>query len=107
MGQLITVSTTVSSKDSKTFVLDRALTGTENFTFTTIEQASQDISQAYVLAKAILQLGANSVSIYSNVVTIKAKEDFFIENDKKLTSLMEKLFLYYGEDAGCAPKTQN
>ena len=54
MGQLITVSTTVSSKDSKTFVLDRALTGTENFTFTTIEQASQDISQAYVLAKAIL-----------------------------------------------------
>ena len=80
MGQLITVSTTVSSKDSKTFVLDRALTGTENFTFTTIEQASQDISQAYVLAKAILQLGANSVSIYSNVVTIKAKEDFFIEN---------------------------
>jgi hypothetical protein len=107
MGQLITVKNSTSTNNISTYVLNRSLTGMENFTFTSSSKAKEGNSPAHVLAARILNLGAKSVSIYSNVVTVKADKEFFTTNIGKLNTLMEKLYLYYGEDAGWAPNNQN
>ena len=55
----------------------------------------------------LLKHGAKSVSVYSNVVTVNGTEDFLSQNNAKMVSLMEKLYLYYGAGAGWAPEAQN
>lgn len=107
MGQLITVNTASSTKDTRTFVLDRSLTGMENFNFTTEAQTQEGDSPAHVIAGRILKLGAKSVSVYSNVITVLGDESFFETNNDQMILMMEKLYLYYGPDAGWAPETQN
>lgn len=107
MGQLIRVKNGAKSKNTSTYVLNRSLTGMENFAFTKIEQTNEQKSPAHVLARRILKLGAKSVSVYSNVVTVNAADDFLTSNNDKIVSLMEKLYLYYGAGAGWAPETQN
>ena len=107
MGQQITVNNAASTKETKTFVLNRSLTGMENLTFTNIEQTHEDNSPAHVLSRRILKLGAKSVSVYSNVVTVNGSEEFFTTNNAKVVSLIEKLYLFYGAGAGWAPEAQN
>ncbi len=107
MGQLITVNTAASTKDTRTFVLNRSLTGMENFTFTEEAQTHEDNSPAHVIARRILKLGAKSVSVYSNVITVLGDEEFLSTKNDRMISMMEKLYLYYGPGAGWAPEAQN
>ena len=107
MGQLITVNKASNTKETSTFVLNRSLTGMENYTFTTIDQTNEDNSPAHVLARRILKLGAKSVSVYSNVVTVNGTQDFLTQNNDKIIALTEKLYLYYGAGAGWSPEAQN
>lgn len=56
-----------------------------------------------VLARRLFDLGAERVTVYSNVVVVEAPEERWTELEPKAQHVIEHLFGYYGDDAGWAP----
>lgn len=104
MGQAITVTISPSANENtQIFTLNRSLTGMENLTFVSGEEIGSSDNPAYVCAKRILEKGAETVSVYSNVITVGAPSTKLKEIEGDIIHILENLYLYYGEQAGWAP----
>lgn len=96
MGQDITVEQ-LPSADKSTFVysLNRSLTGMETYSYLNVADVPDDNDPANLLSKKVLDLGVESVSIYSNVVTVKCDSSKFSSIKTNLEETMQTLFRFY------------
>jgi hypothetical protein len=100
MGQEITVTVRAGARpDVRFFDANRSLTGMAIETYTAADAPSGQ-RPPDVLAKRLIDLGAQRVTIYSNVVTVEAPADKWAELEPKALFTIEHLFEYYGDDAG-------
>lgn len=103
MGQEITITATVgSSDDVRIFDTNRSLTGMEIERFTSVEDTERPPGNrpSDVLAKRLFELGATSVTVYSNVVTVEAPAASWGALEGEAIEAIEHLFGFYGDDAG-------
>lgn len=102
MGQTITATVRAGAAPGvRIFDLNRSLTGMEIERYSTVEEArARGMRPPDVLAARLLDEGALSVSIYSNVVTVEAAEAAWSAFEPRALYLVEHLFEYYGEAAG-------
>lgn len=107
MGQDITVTQTPSGReDAHIFSLNRSLTGMEIIVFDNPDMKVDSNDASTVLAKRLLDFGVESVSIYSNVVTVNCDAKVFAKIENQVKETIENLFNFYGDDAGwAAPAT--
>lgn len=100
MGEPITVKVHEGTNPSvRTFTADRSITAMAIEEYQSIEDTAKG-RPPDVLAKRLLESGADYVTIYSNVVTVTSQSwDTLAEKAKYL---VEHLFEYYGDDAGWA-----
>lgn len=83
------------------FDLNRSLTGMETERYSTVEEAkAKGQRPPDVLAGRLIEAGALSVTISSNVVTVAAPAADWAAFEARATDLIEHLFEYYGDDAG-------
>lgn len=105
MGQDITATNISSGRESShIYSLNRSLTGMEISNYDDPEMVADPNNGADVLAKRLLNLGVESVSIYSNVVTVNCEMEVFSKIEDEVKSTLENLFRFYGDEAGWAPK---
>jgi hypothetical protein len=103
MGQQISVTVRAGASPSvRIFELNRSLTGMA------IERyaAGDEIRRARppdVLARRVLALGAESITVSSSMVTVAAPADQWGALEPKVVDAIEHLFGYYGESAGWSP----
>ena len=101
MGQDITAAKIQSGIESAhIYSLNRSLTGMEIATYSDPEMVVDPNNGADVLAKRLLELDVESVSIYSNVVTVNCEPEIFSKIESKGDETTQNLFRFYGEDAG-------
>jgi len=102
MGQPITVTARAGASPSVwMFDLNRSLTGMAIERYGSVEDAeSRGGRPPDVLAKRLLEAGAEHVTVYSNTVTVDASPEAWKELEPKAIFLIEHLFEYYGDDAG-------
>ena len=102
MGQPITVTSRPgASPGVRLFDLNRSLTGMETERYSTVEEAkSKGERPPDVLAGRLIEEGALSVTISSNVVTVAAPAADWVVFEARVTFLIEHLFEYYGDAAG-------
>jgi hypothetical protein len=102
MGQTITATVGAGAAPGvRIFDLNRSLTGMEIERYSTVEEATaKGMRPPDVLAARLLDEGALSVSIYSNVVTVESAESAWSTFEARALYLVEHLFEYYGDDAG-------
>ena len=105
MGQPITVSVRAGGRpEVRFFDANRSLTGMaiETYVRGSGEGEAQPDGQRPpdVLARRLFDLGAQRVTIYSNVVTVEAPAAAWAELEPKAVHTIEHLFEYYGDDAG-------
>lgn len=101
MGQDITATKIDSgTKSSHIYSLDRSLTGMENTVYDDPEMVVDPKSGADVLAKRLLDIGVESVAIYSNVVTVNCEPEVYSRIEKQVDNIIANLFRFYGDDAG-------
>ncbi len=106
MGQDITVTQTPSGRaDTHIYSLNRSITGMEIIVFDNPDMNVDTNDGSSVLAKRLLDFGVESVSIYSNVVTINCDAAIFSKIENKIVAAIENLFNFYGDDAGWAAAT--
>jgi hypothetical protein len=99
MGQPITVTVRAgASPDVRFFECNRSLTGMAIEVYTA--ETPIGTRPPDVLAKRLLDAGADKVTIYSNVATVEAPADVWPALEPKATFTIEHLFEFYGEDAG-------
>jgi len=100
MGQPITVTVRAGGRpEVRFFDANRSLTGMAIETYTA-EARPDGQRPPDVLARRLLDLGAERVTIYSNVVTVEAPADAWAELEPKAQFTIEHLFEFYGDDAG-------
>lgn len=96
MGQDITISSIESgSTSSHIYSLNRSLTGMEIVNYS---DPGMDVNQNYpadVIAKKLLDLGVESVSIYSNAITVNCEPEVFEKIQSDIASAIENLFRHY------------
>jgi len=100
MGQPITV-TVRPGNDPAVRILDtnRSLTSMATERYDSVEAARERGNRPPdVLARRLLEAGASHVTIYSNVVTVRASDWASLE--PTAVHLVEHLMEYYGEEAG-------
>jgi hypothetical protein len=103
MGQTITVTSRQGSRpEVRFFDTDRSLTGMEIERYAGLEDVHWQ-RPPDVLAKRLFELGAQAVTIYSNVVTVEAPAEVWPELEGRIAHVIEHLFHYYGDDAGWSP----
>ena len=103
MGQTITVTSRQGSRpEVRFFDTDRSLTGMEIERYAGLEDVHWQ-RPPDVLAKRLFELGAQAVTIYSNVVTVEAPVEAWPELEGRIQHVIEYLFHYYGDDAGWSP----
>ena len=110
MGQPITVSVRAGGRpEVRFFDANRSLTGMEIETYVRGDsvrgpgegEALPDGQRPPdVLARRLFDLGAQRVTIYSNVVTVEAPAAAWADLEPKAVHTIEHLFEYYGDDAG-------
>jgi hypothetical protein len=104
MGQPITVTVREGANpEVRMFDLNRSLTGMALEVYASAERAGGE-RPPDVLARRLFDLGAQRVSIYSNVVTVEAPAAQWAEMQPKAVHVLEHLFEYYGDDAGWSPQ---
>ncbi len=104
MGQPITVTARAGARaDVRIFDTNRSLTGMALEVYPAPGQVAGN-RPPDVLARRLFDLGATMVSIYSNVVTVKADPAAWAELEPKIVFALEHLFEYYGDDAGWSPQ---
>ena len=100
MGQPITVTVRAGARpEVRFFDANRSLTG---MAIETYKAGSAPTGQRPpdVLARRLFDLGAERVTVYSNVVTVEAPVAVWADLEAKATFTIEHLFEYYGDDAG-------
>ena len=100
MGQPITVTVRAGARpEVRFFDANRSLTGMaiETYRAGTVPAGDRPPD---VLARRLFDLGAERVTVYSNVVTVEAPAAAWAELEPKATFTIEHLFEYYGDDAG-------
>jgi hypothetical protein len=103
MGQRITVTVRPgASADVRIFDTNRSLTGMEIERYPDLAAAVGN-EPTQVLARRLFGLGAQSVGVYSNVVTVEAPADRWSDIEPAMVDAIEHLFEYYGEEAGWSP----
>jgi hypothetical protein len=102
MGQTITATVRAGAAPGvRIFDLNRSLTGMEIERYSTAAEAkARGMRPPDVLAARLLDEGALSVSIYSNVVTVESAESAWSTFEVRALYLVEHLFEYYGDNAG-------
>lgn len=100
MGQEITVTSRRGANPSVMFFdLNRSLTGMAIERYASADDATGD-RPPDVLARRLFSLGATKVGVYSSVVTVEAPAERWDALLPVVTTTIEHLFLYYGDDAG-------
>lgn len=103
MGQDITVTRVESGVESAhIFSLNRSLTGMEIITYSDKNMTVDTNNAAEVLAQRLLEMGVETVSVYSNIVTINCEPEIFGKLEKQISETIENLFRFYGDNAGWA-----
>jgi hypothetical protein len=101
MGQPITVTVRAgASPRVRFFDLNRSLTSMAIERYASPAAAAEGQRPPDVLARRLFELGAESVTVYSSVVTVEAPAEAWAELEPKVVSTIEYLFLYYGDNAG-------
>jgi hypothetical protein len=105
VGQTITVSVrTGASPSIRFFDTNRSLTGMAIERYEPADPRLTANRPPDVVARRLFALGATSVTVYSNVVTVEAPADLWVELEPKAVHTIEYLFHYYGDDAGWSPE---
>ena len=106
MGQTITVSVrTGTSPEVRFFDTNRSLTGMAIERYSSADDPRLVANRPPdVVARRMFALGATSVTVYSNVVTVEAPAGRWAELEPKAVHTIEHLFHYYGDDAGWSPE---
>jgi len=100
VGQEITIAASVgASDDVRVFDTNRSLTGMEIERYHAADDAVGN-RPPDVLARRLFDLGATSVTVYSNVVTVEAPAGEWSDLEPKVMETIEHLFGFYGSDAG-------
>ena len=103
MGQPITVTARAGvNPNVRIFDTNRTFTSQEIERYASVEAASGNEPQE-VLARRLFALGATTVSVYSNVVTVEAPEAQWGTIEPQAIDAIAHLFEYYGDDAGWSP----
>jgi len=103
MGQRITVTARPGAAEHvRIFDANRSLTGMEIERYPDLASASGN-EPPQVLARRLFALGAQSVGVYSNVVTVEAPAERWAELEPGMVDAIEHLFEYYGDEAGWSP----
>jgi len=103
MGQRITVTARPGAADNvRIFDTNRTLTGQEIERYASLEAAAGN-EPPEVLARRLFALGAETVGIFSNVVTVEAPADQWASIEPGMIDAIEHLFEYYGDEAGWSP----
>ena len=101
MGQPITVTVRAGAAPNiRFFECNRSLTSMAIEVYTADSEALSGAKPPDVLAKRLIEAGAEKVTIYSNVVTVEAPADAWTDLEPKAVFTMEHLFEFYGDDAG-------
>jgi hypothetical protein len=100
MGQPITVTVRQGGRpEVRFFDANRSLTGMAIETYTA-DAVPDGQRPPDVLARRLFDLGAQRVTVYSNVATVEAPAEAWAELEPKVLHTIEHLFEYYGDDAG-------
>lgn len=100
MGQPITVTARPGARpEVRFFDCNRSLTGMQIETYRSPADASGS-RPPDVLARRLFDLGAQVVTVYSNVVTVEAPADRWAELEPAAVRTITHLFEFYGADAG-------
>jgi hypothetical protein len=100
VGQPITVTVRAGNRpDVRFFDTNRSLTGMAIEVYRSGEPTTGE-RPPDVLARRVLELGADKVTIYSNVVTVEARADAWPDLEPKVQHTIEHLFEFYGNEAG-------
>jgi hypothetical protein len=100
MGQEITVTARAgASPNIRFFDANRSLTGmaVERYPSPTEVLGERPPD---VLARRLFDLGAMTVTVYSNDVIVEAPPERWAELEPKMIETIEHLFGFYGDDAG-------
>ncbi|MEZ5169176.1 MAG: hypothetical protein R3A49_00325 [Acidimicrobiia bacterium] len=104
MGQQITVQARRgSSPEIRIFDLNRSLTGMKIERYASADDV-RGRRPPDVLAGRLFELGADSVSVYSNALTVEAPASRWADLEPRVVDTVENLFGYYGDDAGWSPE---
>ena len=100
MGQPITVTVRPGARpEVRFFDCNRSLTGMQIETYRSPTDASGP-RPPDVLARRLFDLGAQVVTVYSNVVTVEAPADRWAELEPVAVHTISHLVEFYGADAG-------
>ena len=100
MGQDISFTKVDSGNESThIYSLNRSLTGMEIISYSDPDFNVDANSGADVLAKQPLDLGVDSISIYSNMVTINFEKEDFEKINSQVEELIVNVFRFYDEQA--------
>ena len=100
MGQQITVTELPGSTDAvRQYVLNRSITGMKTERYPNREAVAGD-RPPDLIARRLFELGASTVTVYSNIVTVEMDPAGWVEASPKVLESLEFLFRYYGDDAG-------
>jgi hypothetical protein len=106
VGQLITVTVRPGASPSvRMFDTNRSLTGMAIERYSAPEQAAGGDRAPDVLAARLMAMGATTVTVYSNVITVEAPAEQWAALEPKVVESIEHLFGYYGDDAGWSPES--
>ncbi len=101
MGQPITVTVRAGAAPNiRFFECNRSLTSMAIEAYTADSETLAGPKPPDVLAKRLIEAGAEKVTIYSNVVTVEAPAEAWAVLEPKAVFTMEHLFEFYGDDAG-------
>ena len=95
MGQDITVEELPSTDSVHVYSLNRSLTGMDVYAYENKDDVPQDNDPANILSRRLLELGAETVAIYSNVVTITCDPTKFSSIKSDVEETMQTLFRFY------------
>lgn len=106
MGQPITVETRPGVEPGvRIYSLNRSLSGMAIERYSTVEETeAKGDRPPDVLARRLIEVGATSVTVYSNVVTVSAPPERWGDLGPEVEKLIGHLFESYGEDAGWSPE---
>jgi hypothetical protein len=100
MGQAITVSSRAgASSDTRIFDCNRSLTGMAIERYASPSDVHGQ-RPPDVLARRLFDLGATSVTVYSNAVAVVADAARWGDLEPRVRYTLEHLFEFYGDDAG-------
>jgi hypothetical protein len=103
MGQFITVTVRHGLSPSvRIFDTNRSLTGMAIERYASVDDVHQG-RPPDVLARRLFDLGATSVTVYSNAASVTAGPEQWDALEPKVVETIEHLFGYYGDDAGWSP----